>query len=103
MVGERFRVTKVPRGGALKWVRVAWVGLELPCVGSMRNALTTEVGSRILELVTNGVLVPQREALRLLAEKSPEAAKWWRDAGFPDDLDQIFVFRPDEGTIIGQN
>jgi hypothetical protein len=49
----------------------------------------------------NGVSVPQREALKILARENPDAADWWKSKGFPKPApDDHFSFGEKEIKIV---
>ncbi len=95
-------IKEIPDGEAPKWVRKAWVGLELPCnpfsglpdSGQEHSVLTKSVVPR-----RDGYSVPQEEAIKILQGKSPKAAKWWKEHGFPKP-GEYFCFGKDEAKVI---
>ncbi len=103
----RIKVIKVPEGEAPPHVRKARVGLELPCFPESGFLPWAERGRGALTLVqTEGnyriVIVPQKEALKILSEKNTAAAAWWYDHGFPKTNlnNPYFLFKEDEVEII---
>lgn len=96
----RIQITAVPRGEAELWVRRAWLRVpELPCLPIMGRGRTEGALTRSEQVSCWTLLVPQDEALRLLAEYVPEAAVYWKCFGFPRD-GKYFAFREDECRII---
>lgn len=95
-------IIKIPAGEAPKWVRKAWLGLELPCdpfsglpdSGQECGVITNSVVPR-----RDGYSVLQKEAIAILERKRPKAAKWWKDHGFPK-TGEYFSFDTDEAEII---
>ena len=79
-------VTKRPPGEAPDWVRMAWVGVDLPALPYMVYTDGKETGvlsGEKANLRTVGFIVPQKEAIEALAFIYPGAAKWWYENGFP--------------------
>jgi hypothetical protein len=89
------RITGVPPGEAPEWVRRAWVGLVLP-LASGENGPRTRRGAGVLTgprgcatalvhlllgrtTLWTGYVIDADVAVWLLAERSPEAAAWWRE------------------------
>ena len=100
----RIRIESLPDGEAPEWVRQAWVGLVLPCApimvfekerkGVLSHKDTTKKDG---EYIIN---VPQEASLRLLRRKSPEAAAWWAEHGYPNKLEMDWGFRLVEVRIL---
>ena len=100
----RIRIKGTPDGEAPKWVRKAWVGLILPCAptmtfekerkGVLSNKDTTKKDGDYI------INVPQDASLRLLRRKSPEAAAWWEEHGYPNKQEMDFGFRLQEVEIL---
>lgn len=80
-------ITSVPAGEAPLWVREAWVELKLPGVSLPLPAHIGEpfgiLSSQPVETTGLVWVVPQREALDVLAQHNERAATWWRKHGFP--------------------
>jgi len=96
-------IIKTPRGEAPKEIRQKWVGLMLPCIGkypilTVQSVLTGE------SVDCNGDVygVPQKESLKILAQKHPEAAAWWQSHGFPKP-GYVFTFQNDEVMLFKYN
>ncbi len=88
--GTYIKIVQVPDGEAPEEVRRAWVGMVLPCLPLVGYGAHREKGAVSLqENAYNryGYAVPQKEALEKLAEKHPEAARWWKSQGFPKEAD----------------
>ena len=80
MPGNRnVRIVATPGGEAPLDVRSEWVGLTLPVFGPGRPATTETLGivTGDLKPPMTGFLVDGRQAVGILAEKSPGAASWW--------------------------
>jgi hypothetical protein len=95
----RIQITKVPAGAAPPWVRQEWVGLELPCFPQAGLVVAHSVADRDPKL-RDGFIVPQKEAIETLRKKSPEAAQWWNDHGYPNGEEPNFVFGLDEAKVL---
>lgn len=99
----KIRIIKTPFGEAPEEVRQKWVGLELPCdkLGD-EGHFTFEV--RSLKTPSdprqNVWFVPQVEAITILECRFPEAAQWFKEAGYPIPL-MHFTFGYDEAELIG--
>lgn len=99
----RIKIVKTPLGEAPEEVRRKWVGLELPCdkLGD-EGRFTFEAKS--LKTPNNPRqnvwFVPQTEAIAILESCSPEAAKWFQDAGYPIPM-MHFTFGYDEAQLVG--
>ena len=89
------RIIATPPGEAPEEVRQAWLGLELPLVagdlgprmvptGGVLTGPRTFLG-KLWKLLTGqrsykfGYVIDAPQALVLLAEKVPPAARWWRE------------------------
>lgn len=91
---RRVRIVAVPPGEAPQWVREQWVGLELPLAQDSPAAQTWHAagvltGPKGLAAMAarrlrgdldrrRGFAVDVQEALAILEDASPEAARWWR-------------------------
>ncbi len=101
------RINKIPHGEAPEWVRKAWVGLELPCVGVMsfgKGAVTGVKSGKETQVELLGLCVPQKDALEALEKVSRGAADWWADEGYPKPIsveDGYFFFNESEAEILG--
>jgi hypothetical protein len=89
------RVVATPPGEAPEEVRREWVGLDLPLAGGEIGARRVRTGgvltgprtflAKLVAALTGrtghsyGYVIDAPQALVLLAEKSPRAARWWRD------------------------
>ena len=97
------KVTKIPRGEAPEEIRAAWVGLVLPCYPTAGYITGAEIGlesGRVRKDRRECVIVPQKEALKILADSHPAAARWWNDHGFPLSFLTNFSFGVDEVIIV---
>ena len=94
----RIRIISIPDGEAPESVRREWVGLELPHLGQASGMI-----HGILSKRSHGVQsywgVPQDEAIRILEQRSPDAARWFREHGFPAP-GMIFTFQSSEVQYI---
>jgi hypothetical protein len=103
------RIIATPPGEAPEEVRRAWVGLELPLAAGETGPRTTPVGGvltgartvlgKLFQLLTGrrryarGYRIDAPQALVLLAEKAPSAARWWRErAPHCWQPGQVFLF-----------
>lgn len=98
------RIVKVPEGEAPLEVRKKWVGLVLPCLGINTKS---EKG---YGLVSNNptligpyrlLVVPQKEALDILRQSSPEAVRWFEKNGYPEE-GMSFGFCENEVQLISK-
>lgn len=92
-------IVRVPEGEAPDWVREAWVGHVLPCDQFLGYAQSRDKGVVSLQETTRNKLsyaVPQKDALQILRNYSPNAAAWWRIHGFPKDTPGEDYFGFDE-------
>jgi hypothetical protein len=88
------RIIATPPGEAPEEVRRAWVGLELPLAAGETGPRELPVGgvltgprsifAQLLKLLTGerryawGYVIDAPQALTLLVEHAPQAARWWR-------------------------
>jgi hypothetical protein len=79
-----------------------WVGLILPLLGINKDA------EPMLSIVTNEKIptqpysvyaVPQKEALEILSQSSPEAANWFKNHGYPEE-GVSFTFYLHEAEVV---
>ncbi|MFZ2038351.1 MAG: hypothetical protein WAV11_00195 [Minisyncoccia bacterium] len=97
------RIIKVPIGEAPLKIRQAWKGLLLPCChylgfpdsGGERGVLSKKKAS----VNRYGFSVPQKQALQILGQEKPKAAKWWKEHDFPM-AGQYFCFAENEAEIV---
>jgi len=88
------RIISPPVGEAPSWVREAWVGLEIPVVGSVRSfawpthGVTSGPKSLVAKIWAclsgnfqriDGYRVRAQEAVDILEASRPDAADWWRE------------------------
>jgi len=94
------KMVKVPAGPAPEKFREAWLGLELPAKGEA--FAQPEVDFTTGEMVIRGktYMVPKEAALKILEQKSPEAAQWFR-IYFPPEMEH-FTFGIDEVEVISR-
>ena len=98
---RQIRIIKVPRGNAPEWVRQAWVGCVLPDLGPPANGRSFGLLTRTPRNAQGASCVPMQIALEILAEKSPDAATWFRDTlGQGRITSDKFVFQPDECEVV---
>ena len=97
------KIIKVPAGEAPLKIRQAWKGLLLPCchyLGFPDNGLERGALSKKKASVNRyGFSVPQKQALKILEQEKPKAAKWWEENGFPQER-QYFCFAENEAEIV---
>lgn len=100
-VSGKIEITKIPDGGAPRWVREGWVGSILPVVAISDDASSGVLSGKNVPRQFR-YLVPQRPALAELALRSIEARRYWAEQGFPDDKDDgCFGFRIDQAKVLG--
>ena len=95
------RITSVPTGHAPIELRKKWIGVEVPLleVGIPTGLGRSALDSRKTIKPFRGFIVDQVEALTALRRKSPEAADWWQEMGFPIKGAQ-FLFNVGCGEVI---
>lgn len=86
-----FVVDAVPSGEAPLWVREAWIGVEIP-YHFKGFYQTLSILTSQLEPFRPNYCALQSEALEALEKKSVEAARWWREHGFPRYTGDQFCF-----------
>ena len=100
-IARTIEVHSLPHGDAPGWVRWAWVGCTLPCepeCGHVPQYVGGVLSGPRLEKI-DGFSVPQDKALEILAARSPKAAAWFRDHGFPRPK-QCFRFKRKEVMVV---
>ena len=97
----RIMIVRTPAGQAPEEIRQSWIGVTLPCEPIVGFSSGTEIGAVTGELVKKRYCfhVPQAPAIEALEQVAPEAAKWWRELGYPHP-DMWFTFGEDEAKII---
>jgi hypothetical protein len=118
-IAKVIKIVSLPHGDAPDWVRQAWVGCILPCepecghvpvyVQSVLPKPPEKGGHRPGVEFFNKLKEPNQKvagfsvdtklALDVLRKKSPTAAKWFYDRGYPMD-GKAFRFRADEAKVI---
>ena len=88
-----FTVEVTPPGDPPLWVREAWVGLRLPYMQTATCNADIISGKPTVERLS--YFVSQTVAIELLEKRSPKAAQWWRDHGFPHGSKVEFCFAAD--------
>lgn len=88
------RIQTMPPGGAPRWVRRQWIGLELPLV--LPITMERHFSFRPNDDSNNntdGYPVNTKDALRILRQKSPSAYQWFikRLPALPQSQ---FIFAP---------
>ena len=99
------RFTSMPSGGAPRSIREQWVGVEVPCLFS-HNGISLE-GEGVRNVVSGldvpdypGYIVFQTSAIEALQEKSPEAAEYWKEHGFPNHPFALFLFNLESAEVV---
>lgn len=89
----KIKIIKTPAGQAPDWVRDAWVGLEMPIredgqvvMGRLRGVL----GGPPDKENVGGFHVDTGMAVKILEEKNPKAADWWRKNLSPFSISLVF-------------
>jgi hypothetical protein len=97
----RIRIIKTPAGQAPEEIRRAWIGITLPCEPIVGYTEGIELGAVNHKPVPKrySFHVPQVPAIEALEFMVPEAAKWWREHGYPRS-NGWFTFGEDEAEII---
>ena len=81
------RIVKTPEGEAPLWVRQAWIGCEMPLMGTA----TDPVGLFSRVPVQDGYCVKGGDAISALLDISPRARGWWIE-NLPNVYERILVF-----------
>lgn len=76
------RITSVPNGQAPLHIREKWIGVEIPFIEMGTPKSVGVIDGKPVKR-HEAFTVNQTEALTALREKSPEAADWWKNMGFP--------------------
>ena len=99
------RFTSVPKGGAPISIREQWIGVEVPCLFSHDGV--PKKGDGMRDVITGldvpdypGYIVLQTMAINALQEKSPEAAAYWNECGFPNHNLALFLFSLESAEIV---
>ncbi|MES2985853.1 MAG: hypothetical protein V4686_01855 [Patescibacteria group bacterium] len=94
----RIKIVRIPRGEAPEDMRIAWVGIRLPC----QPFLDVVQGGGVLtgkkEVSKWCFVTPQILAIQALSEKNPAAAAWWYQH-CEHDMEDNFCFEEDEAEI----
>jgi hypothetical protein len=97
--------TAAPRGAAPIQIREQWIGVEVPCLFS-HDGVPRE-GDRTQDVATGldvpdypGYVVLQILAIEILRQKSPEAAEYWGELGFPNHATALFLFDHDSAEVV---
>lgn len=76
------RITSAPNGQAPLHIREKWIGVEIPYI-EIGTPNAVGVVDHMPVKQYEAFTVNQTDALMALRKKSPEAADWWKDMGFP--------------------
>ena len=94
-----------PTGTAPLFIREKWVGIEVPCMFSHDGV--SRAGEGMHEVMSGlnvpdypGYVVLQEWALVALEEKSPEAAGFWYELGFPNHPVGLFLFNLESAEVM---
>lgn len=100
------RFTSVPRGGAPFEIREQWIGVEVPCLFS-HDGVPPNEGDGTYDVETGlevpdypGYIVLQTDAIEALQRKSPEAAEYWMERGFPFHPFALFLFDHNSAEVV---
>lgn len=99
------RFTSAPRGGAPIEIREQWIGIEVQCLFSYdgvkrENESLHDVVSGLSIPDYPGYVVFQTQAIEALEKKSPEAAIFWKEIGFPQGLFALFLFNLESAEVV---
>jgi len=101
------KITKTPHYGTSREIREAWVGRELPCLPQFDRLTKEEIEAThcdcdVCHHRTSGyvAIVPIREALEILARKSPWAAEQLRSSLSENPTAEHFAFAEEEIRVI---
>ncbi len=99
------RFTAVPKGGAPLSIREQWIEVEVPCLFSHDG--TPQKGDGMRDVISGfdvpdypGYIVLQTMAIEALREKSPEAATYWNELGFPNHDFALFLFSLESAEVV---
>ena len=100
------RFTSVPRGGAPFQIREQWIGVEVPCLFS-HDGVPLNANDSVRDVETGfevpdypGYIVLQTLAIEALEQKSPEAAQYWMERGFPNHDLALFLFDHNSAEVV---
>jgi hypothetical protein len=92
------RIISIPNGKAPRFVRRAWLGLELPFITPADATPIPTTAARLIQS-NGGYIVKATEALTVLYRSSPKAANWWR-RNLPPSPNNEFVFERENCELI---
>ena len=99
------RFTAVPKGSAPISIREQWIGVEVRCLFSHDGIPQKDDGMR--DVISGldvpdypGYIVLQAIAIEALREKSPEAATYWNELGFPNHAFALFLFSLESAEVV---
>ena len=95
-------IVKVPQGEAPDWVRQAWLGTTLPCIGVSHSSAHGVLSGEPANHGCMGYYVPQHLACEVLAKTDPAAAAWWKEKGYPKP-EHSFVFYENEVVVLEES
>ena len=92
-IAHEVEIVIAPGGDPPDWVRKSWVGLRLPVIGDVQemdihgvSAATPKgkIGRALARLLrrlvpARGYLINAAQAVDILEDSKPEAARWWRE------------------------
>lgn len=85
MLPTKIRIVSRPQGEAPEWVRDAWIGCELACLGNTCGHTPAYCGGIVTGAVTKvtGFDVEQVHAIQTLLARNPQAGAWFLERGYP--------------------
>ena len=92
-------IVKVPQGEAPDWVKQAWLGVVLPCIGASHSSADGVLSGEPANHGCAGYYVPQHLACEILAKTNPAAVAWWKEKGYPK-IGHSFVFYENEIVVL---
>jgi hypothetical protein len=85
-----FTVEVAPEGDAPQWIKDAWIGITMPY--QYRGTCHSQLFSKEKINSEPSYQVDSDVAIGELKKVRPDAAKWWKDLGFPE-YGVVFCFR----------
>lgn len=97
----RIRIINPPRGNIAPYlIRQAWEQLEVPCSPFLEIAERKGILQSRQPRHEWNYIIPQVQALSILAEHKPDAAKWWITNGYPKGEDYFFRIHQEDAVVL---